>query len=354
MLARDYLVNSEKTEAFNWEGDGSKIVCYGLMGEVGSLLEVLKKEIRDKKIRDEVKSQVHEEIGDIIWYLFALARRLGLKDAEWPHSRYLSKSPSSSENLIFSVADVIGEFFESDEDRNDTPPGEGFKKKFDGCLFDLACVAREYDTSLASISEHALRKNEDFWLDPYGPAKKFDEEFPTYEQLPRNFIVRFTSVRIAENVDELIISINGVNIGDRLRDNTHGESGYRYHDVVHMCGAAFLGWSPVFRRMLKRKRKSCPKTDEIEDGGRAAVIEEAIVSKVFLYGKENGFVSVKNPDIDLIKDIMKMAEQYECVDLKASDWKLYVRSSLALFGEVKNGFDGEVEFDADKRSYKIL
>lgn len=43
MLARDYLVNSEKTEAFNWEGDGSKIVCYGLMGEVGSLLEVLKK-----------------------------------------------------------------------------------------------------------------------------------------------------------------------------------------------------------------------------------------------------------------------------------------------------------------------
>lgn len=75
-----------------------------------------------------MKSQVHEEIGDIIWYLFALARRLGLKDAEWPHSRYLSKSPSSSENLIFSVADVIGEFFESDEDRNDTPPGEGFKK----------------------------------------------------------------------------------------------------------------------------------------------------------------------------------------------------------------------------------
>ena len=72
MLARDYLVNSEKTEAFNWEGDGSKIVCYGLMGEVGSLLEVLKKEIRDKKIRDEVKSQVHEEIGDIIWYFLRI------------------------------------------------------------------------------------------------------------------------------------------------------------------------------------------------------------------------------------------------------------------------------------------
>ena len=42
----------------------------------------------------------------------------------------------------------------------------------------------------------------------------------------------------------------------------------RFHDIFHLSYAAILGWSPTVRALLRCKRKSDPRVDEVEDGGK--------------------------------------------------------------------------------------
>jgi len=46
----------------------------------------------------------------------------------------------------------------------------------------------------------------------------------------------------------------------------------------------------VLRKLLGRKRRSVPKVDEVEDGGRAWVIDEAIAAAVYEYAERHGFL----------------------------------------------------------------
>ena len=80
--------------------------------------------------------------------------------------------------------------------------------------------------------------------------------------------------------------LNGVFVGDPLTDNIRDPDGYRFHDVFHFAHAAILHWSPTFRALLKQKRKSNPKVDEAQDGGRAIVVEEGLTAWVFARAKE--------------------------------------------------------------------
>jgi hypothetical protein len=76
-------------------------------------------------------------------------------------------------------------------------------------------------------------------------------------------------------------------MGQELDDNVHEADGYRFHDVFHLACAAVLGWSPVTRRNLKRKRRSVDAMDRNEDGGRATVVEEGISALVFAYALDH-------------------------------------------------------------------
>jgi NTP pyrophosphatase (non-canonical NTP hydrolase) len=51
----------------------------GLSGEVGETLELVKKALRDEdgNFSDERLTNLHKEIGDIIWYMAALCEDLG-------------------------------------------------------------------------------------------------------------------------------------------------------------------------------------------------------------------------------------------------------------------------------------
>ena len=52
----------------------------GLAGEVGELLNKVKKIFRDdeEEISKERKKQIEEELGDILWYLSEIATKLGI------------------------------------------------------------------------------------------------------------------------------------------------------------------------------------------------------------------------------------------------------------------------------------
>lgn len=53
----------------------------GLSGETGEVMEKFKKIIRDKKgvITDEDKTAITKELGDILWYVSAIADYMGVE-----------------------------------------------------------------------------------------------------------------------------------------------------------------------------------------------------------------------------------------------------------------------------------
>ena len=87
---------------------------------------------------------------------------------------------------------------------------------------------------------------------------RFDDIFSDDEQIPTNFEITVTQRKSGKTY----LQWHGVFIGDPLTDNIRDKDGYRYHDVFHLAHAAVLHWSPVFRALIKHKRKSDPSVDE--------------------------------------------------------------------------------------------
>src|SRR3954469_10207371 len=117
----------------------------------------------------------------------------------------------------------------------------------------------------------------------------FDSDCIAEEQIPRQFSVAFKEVGV-ENKGEIRVVFNDTKqVGDIINDNAYKNDFYRYHDIFHYSFAILLGWSPCTRAMMKRKRKSNELTDEIEDGARAAITEEALSMIIFNEAKRKNY-----------------------------------------------------------------
>lgn len=67
----------------NTTGDASlTIPLLGIAGETGTLLSEFKKKIRDRESYEGFNHRAEEELGDILWYLSAIATRLNLSLGE--------------------------------------------------------------------------------------------------------------------------------------------------------------------------------------------------------------------------------------------------------------------------------
>lgn len=79
----DYQNQARKTIVYPYPGNNLNYPLFGLAGEVGELLQHLKKNMRDGdgKITPELVEKLEGEIGDILWYLacicFELSTSLG-------------------------------------------------------------------------------------------------------------------------------------------------------------------------------------------------------------------------------------------------------------------------------------
>lgn len=212
-----------------------------------------------------------------------------------------------------------------------------------------------YTTSLAvlhriplqEIARESARKAERLYSE--GTVNQFDVDFEEEERLPRQFSVTFTEKRNRNQV-LVRIKIGDVIIGDTLTDNAHKDDGYRYHDVFHLAYAAVLGWSPVIRRLLRRKRKSDPAIDEIEDGGRAAVVEEAISIFVFHEAAKRGwFKDESSIDIGLLKTIIRLTTGLEVQSCTAKQWRSAILQGYAVFDQLNRNRGGSVDVDLDQQ-----
>lgn len=272
--------------------DDKIVPLLGMGGEVGSLLAEYKKWLRDKEAHVLFPEQIAEELGDILWYLANAATKFGL---------------------------------------------------------DLDRIATEN-----------LDKTRDRWP-PDGsepPYRLFDESRDPAEQLPRQFTAEIHEETGSGGKARMQLTIDGHPAGDSLQDNSHDVDGYRFHDLFHLAHAAKLGWSPVLRGKLldpKRKRGSDPDVDEVEDGGRAIVIDEAIVAYVWEYARRHRFLDgVTTVDYRVLKTIKQLTGGLEVAARTSHQWEEAILAGYKVWREVNERRQGEIVVDLVERRIELV
>jgi NTP pyrophosphatase (non-canonical NTP hydrolase) len=293
----EYQELAAETDQFPEEEDASAgtelsrarlVPLLGLVGEVGSVLVEYKKLVQAGPVHSRFREQLAEELGDMLWYLAAVATKAGL--------------------------------------------------------------------TLEEIAQQNLDKTRDRWN---RPKRRFlhDADRPSEQQLPRTFAYRFTNEQVEGRMKLCVRDIaDGSASGDPLTDNSYEDDGYRYHDVMHLAFAACLGWSPVYRKLLKTAGKIRKRFEDIpgeggrqkedaEDGGRAQVIEEGIVAAAYVYYSQHpGTETVGWPLLRHIKELTGSTKIEVCVRTEA-EWEVALLSGFRVWSELREYQGGIVRGD---------
>ena len=221
-------------------------------------------------------------------------------------------------------------------------------------LWYIANVASKFNLSLSDIARENLAK-----IEQRKPSRKhrylsFDSDLPSTERLPRRFEVTLDD-QIGSDSHRVILSIDNEQFGAELTDNAYDTDGYRFHDIFHFAYAAVLGWSPVTRALLRRKRKSQPRLDEVEDGGRAVAIEEGVVALVFDYARRHSFLAgVTALDSQLLRMIKDMTSHLEVSQCTTGEWEEAILQGFAVWRRVNADGGGRISIDQDNRKIEFL
>jgi NTP pyrophosphatase (non-canonical NTP hydrolase) len=266
------------------------IPLLGLMGEVGSLAVEYKKLLRDGPIHSLYRDNLAEELGDILWYVANVATKAGL--------------------------------------------------------------------SLETIAEGNLRKTQDRFISPKRHTL-YDEELPPDQRLPRAFAYRFSHENIG-GIRKMVMTdvSDGSRTGAPLTDNSHEDDGYRFHDAMHIAFAACLGWSPVLRKLLRDKTKTRTpiakrfsdvdslenrRREDAEDGGRAQVVEEAIVYLADVYYSRHP--KAKTLDFHLLRHIKDLTRGVEVSTRTEAEWEKALLQGFKVWDELRKHDGGIIEAD---------
>jgi NTP pyrophosphatase (non-canonical NTP hydrolase) len=284
---------SERDTDLNGPPRHEVIPLLGLVGEVGGLLAEYKKLLRDGATHRKFRDEVAEELGDILWY--------------------------------------------------------------------VSNVATKFDLRLEEIAGGNLRKVEDRWHKPEGQRPLHDEAARDDQKLPRLFEYVFEH-RVIDGVRKLVLTDgqNGGITGDSLTDNAYEDDGYRYHDVVHLSFAALLGWSPVWRKLLRKQglltNRTPDKVADAEDGGRAQVIEEAIVAAAYVYASDHSFLlGLPSVDWHLLRHIKQLTSSLEVRNISTWEWNDALLRAFDIWRQLRehgggivrgNLMTGSIEFSA--------
>jgi hypothetical protein len=177
----------------------------------------------------------------------------------------------------------------------------------------------------------------------------FDDDFPPGEQIPRRLEVTLRA-EPGPHGETVRMTVNGFRVGSPLTDNGWAETGYRWHDTLHLAHAVCLGWSPVFRGLAGLKRRSDPRVDHIEDGGRAAVADEAIAWAVFCHARQRGWYEDGRPDAGLLRHVREMTYALEVSARSRSDWAHAIMTGLACMRAVWSHGGGVLAGDLSTRT----
>lgn len=380
----EYALKARETNRFESLPDELDNMRFGYFGEVGGLLSAVKKSGRDQL--SEPQSQLaSEELGDALWYLVSTSKFMDVSTDDLGEQcvKALRKQFGDNERQpviptsfrqIDGVLDTHREGWELDRNKQlgtlahaagvlanmsasqlqaMSPPTRG--EYFGKLLAEWAVTCACFDLHTEDVARDNLAKIASRWpgeTKVYWPFFDADEECPEHERLPRKFEIEFIERESGGEV-HVVQRLNGVYVGDRLTDNSNEPDDYRFHDVFHLAYIAYLGWSPVVRGLLKRKRKSRPRVDENEDGARAMIIEEGIATWIFNDAKRRRFyedVDIGKLDYALLKQIKSMVEGYEVASCHLWQWELAILEGFKVFRLLRQHRGGVVSVDMDGRT----
>ncbi len=369
------------------------IPLLGLIGEIGSLIAEYKKYLRDGNAHENYRWNVTEDLGDALWYIATLARRYELSLSKIANHALMIRTPEPlpllepkehKKAMEAVVLDDIDTFqaqaakmqrLDIEEETNLFVALIETSKKsnelIDQCmrtndprhqktimmvglgsiLWQLSYIATIQKLKFSDAAIQNLDKISSRWpADNQQHTPLFDKKYPEHEQFPRKIEIVFKGYKKPDDTDFTIMSCNGIQIGDRLTDNTYDETGYRFHDAIHYSFMAILGWSPVMRRMFKVKRKSDSKKDEVDDGLRAVIIEEAIVGLTYDYARDQSMLEGQTEiDHSRIKIIQKLCRDLEVEDCEPWEWRKAILKGYEMFRKLRDNKGGILVLDLNKR-----
>ena len=242
-------------------------------------MTTLKKKIRDGDGFGSFKESLKEELGDVLWYIAAIAAHNELKLEE-----------IAADNLHKTI-DRFEHIKLKDIPRLDQNYHERFPNSF---IVEFIEEVGEYDLLNVKM----------LWHDAPGGPKR---------------------------------------LGDPLTDNSRQPNNYRYHDVFHLGHVAFLGWSPVIRQLMELKRRSDALVLDAEDRGRPQVAEEAITLIVYNYAKGNSMLKASDRiDTDLLNTIKQLSIDLEVAVATSAQWEITIIESYKVFHQVVENKGGKV------------
>lgn len=369
ILLSDYMREIESTDKL--PQDSLNPVLMGLYGEVGSIMATAKKLHREKEAYAGYQQAVEEEFGDALWYFTALCRRLNI-GVDTVLSKVVnqdgySKSIAASDLLDGPISYISASSVLPDLDKTLLNLGQATAalldiKNLDEQTHDLVQTfldrylqaLQAAKVSFSKIVHMNIEKTCGRFLETdTSELPTFDDEFSDEERLPRYFEIKVTERKSGQSY----LQWNDVFIGDPLTDNILDPDGYRFHDVFHFAHAAILHWSPTFRALIKHKRKSDPKLDEAEDGGRAKVVEEGLTAWIFSCAKHlNFFEGQDSVSFDLLKTVQQFVQGYEVAKCPLNLWERAILEGYEVFRLVQKNNGGIVVGDRETRTikYKLI
>jgi hypothetical protein len=296
MELRDFVAAAATTDRYGPDELelGLRTALYGIAGEAGSVVSEAKKWFRAGGPPEGLGPQVSEELGDLLWYMAAVCRRLNL-DLDTVAANALAKN-----HLIWTET---------------LPP------------------LPHYDEHYPD-EQQLLRRFEVRFVEDEGPG------YPVVRVEPLGaFGERYRAWAARKH------------LGDPLNDNAIQDDGYRYHDVIHIAHATVLGWSPVLRQISGSKRKQDPNIDRIQDRARAVAIEEGLSAFVFNYVEPEGFlVGRSHLDWELLKHIRRVVGGLEVASQPPVAWQRAYLQGFAVFRQLLANGGGTVRADMDERT----
>lgn len=343
-------------------GDAITTPMLGLIGETGEVVSELKKRAREGSAYIGFRDRLSEELGDLLWYLADLAERRGIRLAKADRAGAngcaddaMARKDDGWIRAALSLAEQSGRMASLYTGLLDgRKRGQEFdaelSKSLSALMAEIRTLASLNGLTLGRIAEENLAKINRRWLLPKDGQESFDRLWPESERLPTCF-----DAVLADRGGRVSISFC---IGDKtiptaadiLTDNAYDPDGYRFHDVFHLAYAAVLDWSPVTRRLLCRKRKSDPRVDEVEDGGRAAVIEEGIAALVFAYAAKHRMLKgVRTVEDSLLRTIRDMTGHLEVSARSSAEWQDAIIQGFGVWRSIRDAGGGRVRVDRLRR-----
>lgn len=361
------------------DGGSLAFPLLGLFGETGSLLSEVKKKQRDRASYRGYAGAVVEELGDVLWYLSAVASRTGaslsevfadaapervqperVQDVEGaltlgalqPAIMPRGGEPTTAfERTLLKLAGEVGLLVSEGDDRG----AAVIPQRLAGVARTLIQAADEAGVTLEAAAIKNLAKINDRWPRERCYPAPLDDSAEPEERLPRQLTIEIFE-RQVRGQTYVFQRCNGINIGDRLTDNAMTADDYRFHDVFHYAYVAVLTWSPVTRALFRLKRKSSPEIDNAQDGARAILIEEGITTRIFGKALElDLFAGMKSGDLpfDLLKHVRQFVAGYEADQCPLWLWEDAILQGYAAFRYLRDHRRGQIHIDMKKHRLTV-